>query len=127
MGGDERVRIDKWLWAARFYKTRSAAAQAIALGRVRIDGARVKPAREMRLGDRLQIQLAAETLEVVVRGVSAARGPAAVARQLYEETPASQARRAQLAAARAAEPAAAIRGRPTKREGRVLRRLQSSA
>jgi ribosome-associated heat shock protein Hsp15 len=116
-----RVRIDKWLWAARFFKTRSAAAQAIDVGRVRIDGARIKPAREARVGDRVQIQLAAGPIEVVVRALSAARAAAPAARLLFEETAASRARRAE---ARAADPAATIRGRPTKREGRELRRLQ---
>ncbi len=120
----ERVRLDKWLWAARFFKTRSAAAQAIALGRVRVDGARVKPAREARLGERLQLQLPSASIEVIVRGLSAVRGAAPAARLLYEETADSIARRARLEQARAVEPAATIKGRPTKREGRELRRLQ---
>jgi ribosome-associated heat shock protein Hsp15 len=121
-----RVRIDKWLWAARFFKTRSAAAQAIELGRVRVEGERIKPAREARIGERIEIQMAATRIDVTVRALSSVRGPAPVARTLYEETPESRARRARLAEARrlALEPAAAIKGRPTKREGRALRRVR---
>lgn len=121
-----RVRIDKWLWAARFFKTRSLAAQAIELGRVRIGGERVKPAREPRIGERVEIQMAETRIEVIVRAHSTARGPAPAARALYEETEASVERRTRHAEARklAAEPATTIKGRPTKREGRELRRLQ---
>jgi ribosome-associated heat shock protein Hsp15 len=122
----ERVRIDKWLWAARFFKTRSLAAQAVALGRVRVEGERIKPARETRIGERIEIQMADTRVDVVVRALSTARGPAPVARTLYEETEESIARRARRAEARklAPEPAATIRGRPSKREGRALRRVQ---
>jgi ribosome-associated heat shock protein Hsp15 len=125
---EQRLRIDKWLWAARFFKTRSLAAQAIDLGRVRIEGARIKPARELRIGDRLEIHVGDVPIEVVVRALSAQRGPATAARLLYEETPASAARRAQRQAARAyaPEPARDIKGRPTKREGRELRRLRGA-
>jgi ribosome-associated heat shock protein Hsp15 len=121
-----RVRLDKWLWAARFFKTRTLAAQAIELGRVRIGGERVKPAREARIGERVEIQMAEARIEVIVRACSTARGPAPVARTLYEETEQSVQRRARYAEARelAAEPAATIKGRPTKREGRDLRRLR---
>lgn len=126
MNGSDRVRIDKWLWAARLFKTRSAAALAIDLGRVRVDGARIKPAREARVGERIEIQMLDTRIDVVVRALSTVRGPAPVARTLYEETEASIARRARRAEARklAPEPATTIRGRPTKREGRELRRLQ---
>jgi ribosome-associated heat shock protein Hsp15 len=126
--GDERLRIDKWLWAARFFKTRSLAAQAIDLGRVRIDGARIKAARELRIGDRLEIHVGDVPIEVVVRALSAQRGPAPMARLLYEETLASTERRARRQAARAyaPEPARDIKGRPTKREGRELRRLRGA-
>ena len=124
--GGARLRIDKWLWAARFFKTRSLAAEAIDLGRVRLAGERIKPAREARIGDLYRIAQGDQQIEVVVRALSAARGPAPVARLLYEETPASQARRAQRAAAQAAtaDPAQAIKGRPTKRDARELRRLR---
>jgi ribosome-associated heat shock protein Hsp15 len=125
---DERLRIDKWLWAARFFKTRSLAAQAIDLGRVRIDGARIKPARELHIGDRLEIHVGDVPTEIVVRALSAQRGPAPTARLLYEETPDSTARRTQRQAARASapEPARDLKGRPTKREGRELRRLRGT-
>ncbi|MCU0951032.1 MAG: RNA-binding S4 domain-containing protein [Burkholderiaceae bacterium] len=121
-----RLRIDKWLWAARFFKTRTLATQAIDLGRVRAEGERIKPAREVLVGDRLQIQVGDARIEVIVRALSAARGPAPVARLLYEETPASLARREAQAVARAQapDPAQQIKGRPTKRDGRELRRLR---
>lgn len=122
----ERVRIDKWLWAARLFKTRSLAAQAVELGRVRVDGERIKPAREARIGERIEIQMADARIDVIVRALSTVRGPAPVARTLYEETEQSIERRARRAEARtvSAEPGAMIKGRPTKREGRALRRLQ---
>ena len=121
-----RLRIDKWLWAARFFKTRTLATQAIDLGRVRADGERVKPARDVTVGDRLEIHIGDARIEVIVRALSATRGPAPVARLLYEETAASVARREQRAAARAyaPEPAQDIKGRPTKRDARELRRLR---
>jgi len=122
----DRVRLDKWLWAARLYKTRSLAAQAIDLGRVRIDGERIKPAREARIDDALQVQIGSVRIDVVVRIISSVRGPAAVARSLYEENAASVARRERRLEVRrlGAEPALALKGRPTKRDGRQLRQLQ---
>ena len=121
------VRVDKWLWAARFFKTRSLATQAIDLGRVRVDGERIKPARELHGGETLEIQQGEQRIEVVVRLLSTLRGPAPVARTLYEETPASAEHRARHQAARqlAPEPALQIKGRPTKREGRALRRVRT--
>jgi ribosome-associated heat shock protein Hsp15 len=120
-----RTRIDKWLWAARFFKTRSQAAQAVELGRVRLAGERVKPARELRGGELLEIQHAETRIDVIVRTLSTMRGPAPVARQLYEETAESIARRERRAEQRraGAEPAEALRGRPTKRDGRTMRRV----
>lgn len=120
------MRIDKWLWAARLFKTRTLAAQAIDLGRVRVEGARVKPAREARIGERVEIQSGATRIDVIVRAFSSARAAAPLARTLYEETAESRMRRERLAEARrlAAEPATTLRGRPTKREGRALRRVQ---
>ena len=120
-----RVRADKWLWAARFYKTRSLALDAITLGRVRVEGERIKPARELHLGERIELVQGEQRLVVVVRGLSAQRGPAPVARLLYEETPESLARRQTAAEVRryGAEPAAALQGRPTKRDRRRLERL----
>lgn len=129
MSESERVRIDKWLWAARLFKTRSLAAQAVELGRVRVEGERIKPAREARIGERIEIRMAETRIDVVVRALSTTRGPAPIARTLYEETEESLARRQRRAEARllAAEPAAAIQGRPTKRDGRALRRMQRGA
>ncbi len=120
-----RVRIDKWLWAARFYKTRSLALAAIELGRVRVDGERVKPAREARIGDRVELVQGAQRIEFIVRDLSSTRGPAALAKALYEETAASALRREQQAQARryGVEPAAALHGRPTKRDRRKLAQL----
>jgi len=121
------VRIDKWLWAARLYKSRSLAAEAIDLGRVRVDGERIKPAREARIGDRLEVVNGESRRELVVRALSSQRGPAPVAQQLYEETEASRNRRderRELLRA-GAEPARSIKGRPTKREGRLLRRVRT--
>ena len=88
-----RIRIDKWLWAARFFKTRSLAAQAVDLGRVRLDGARIKPARELHGGERLEIQHGDVRIDVIVRALALVRGAATVARHLYEETPESVTRR----------------------------------
>lgn len=118
-----RLRVDKWLWAARFYKTRALAAAEVERGRVLLAGHAVKPARELKAGDVLTVRQGPATRQVVVRALSAMRGPAPVAQALYEETPASIAAREQAAAARrlAPEPAQAIaHGRPTKRDRRAL-------
>jgi ribosome-associated heat shock protein Hsp15 len=122
---DSAVRIDKWLWAARFFKTRSQATQAIEQGRVRLNGERIKPAREIRAGDRLEIHVGDADWTVTVRALSMQRGPAPVAQQLYEEDPASQARRQQQMSERklTVSPAAAIKGRPTKRDRRQIHRF----
>lgn len=119
------MRIDKWLWAARFYKTRSLATQAVDAGRVTVDGARVKPARDVRPGDRLEIRLGEAEWTLVVRGLSTQRGPAPAAQALYAEAPASLARRQQQAAERPlkASPEAAIKGRPSKRDRRRIHRF----
>ncbi len=125
MDSPDRVRIDKWLWAARFFKTRALALDAIALGRVRVEGERVKPAREARIGERVEIAAGEQRLVVIVRGLASVRGPAPVARTLYEETADSAARRERQAQVRryGAEPAATLAGRPTKRDRRRLERL----
>ncbi len=118
-----RQRIDKWLWAARFYKTRALAVQEIERGRVQVAGVDVKPARELKPGDVVSLRQAAVLREVVVKAFSPMRGPAPVAQQLYEETPASIAARTQAAAQRrlAPEPAHTIaQGRPTKRDRRAI-------
>ncbi len=123
-----RLRIDKWLWAARLFKTRTLAAQAVDLGRVRAEGMRVKPAHALRIGEMIEIQLGESRIDVVVVALSAVRGPAPQAQLLYEETPASAARRQAREEARrdAPEPTRQLRGRPTKREGRALRRLNDA-
>ncbi len=118
-----RQRIDKWLWAARFYKTRTLAVDEIGRGRVQVGGSNVKPAREIKPGDVVTLRQGAVARTVVVRGLSPMRGPAPVAQQLYEETPDSIAAREQAAATRrlAPEPAHAIaQGRPTKRDRRAI-------
>ena len=121
---DDNVRIDKWLWAARFFKTRSLAAEAVERGRVKINDERCKPARNVRPGDLLDIDNSSSEWQVRVLGLSSQRGPATVARQLYAETEESIVRREQQAEQRKlyTEPGEAIRGRPTKRDRRQLDR-----
>lgn len=123
----EGTRIDKWLWAARFFKTRSLATEAVERGRVKLNDERCKPARSLKPGDLLDIDNGSTQWQVRVVGLSDQRGPAPVARQLYEETPEGIARREQEADRRRlfAEPADAIRSRPTKRDRRVLDRSRS--
>ena len=118
------VRIDKWLWAARFFKTRSAAQQAVEGGKVKLKGERVKPSKEVRIGNELAIQIGAYEWVVSVEGLSDKRGSAPVARTLYSEHEASRLKREEQAALRklAAEPAQERHGRPTKRERRQLER-----
>lgn len=117
------ARLDKWLWAARFFKTRTLARAAIELGRVRIDGECLKAARAARVGDTLDIQVGNTRFVVMIRALSTTRGSAQVAHLLYEETASSVARREQRAIAARPDPAREIKGRPTKKEGRALRRL----
>ncbi len=121
----ERIRLDKWLWAARFFKTRSLAARAIEAGHARVAGERVKPAREIRPGDRLEIHAGEQDWEIVVLALSLRRGPAPEAQRLYAEAPEAMARRqARLEARRLAlEPGAGSRGRPTKRDRRLIHRF----
>jgi ribosome-associated heat shock protein Hsp15 len=118
----DNVRIDKWLWAARFFKTRSLATDAVDTGRVRLDGERIKPARTVKIDDKLLIDNGAEIWEVIVLGISDQRGPAPVARLLYEETSASVSKRENDQEARKLyrEPGTTIKGRPTKRDRRAL-------
>ena len=118
-----RMRIDKWLWAARFYKTRSLAAQAIAAGHVRLAGQAVKAARELQVCASLEIAVGDSVWSVVVRGLNTQRRPAVEAQQLYEETEDSRARRlAQQEARRLAPvPGSDLRGRPTKKARRQIR------
>lgn len=119
----EKLRIDKWLWAARFYKTRTLATEEIGKGRVEVNGQEVKPAREVKVGDTVSLRQGPVTRSVVVKGLSGMRGPAPVAQQLYEETAESLKAREQAAEQRrlAPEPAHSIeQGRPTKRGRREL-------
>ncbi|MDP1982075.1 MAG: RNA-binding S4 domain-containing protein [Sulfuritalea sp.] len=122
---DERTRqrIDKWLWAARFFKTRSLAAGAVDGGKVKWNGQTVKPARELKPGDELEISAGELRWTVIVRGLNAQRRPAPEARLLYEETAESTARRLQLEEIRrlAPMPGAGLKGRPTKKAGRQIR------
>ena len=121
----ESIRIDKWLWAARFFKTRSLATEEVGKGRVQIAQQDVKPSREVRLGDTVVLWQASVKRTVVVKGISGTRGSAPVAQTLYEETAQSLQDRAQAAEQRRlhAEPALAIaHGRPTKRDRRDLQK-----
>ncbi|MCX7167165.1 MAG: RNA-binding S4 domain-containing protein [Rhodocyclales bacterium] len=123
-GGElQRQRIDKWLWAARFFKTRSLAAAAVDGGRVKWNDQHVKPARELKPGDELDIVAGELRWTVVVQGVNAQRRPAPEARLLYEETADSTARRLQQLEIRrlAPMPGADLKGRPTKKAGRLIR------
>ena len=115
------MRLDKWLWAARFFKTRSLAQQAIAAGKVKLNGVRVKPAHEVKVGDSIVLR----EWHVLVRNLSDRRGPAEEARRLYEETAAGRAERERRSDLRrwGTEPAAALKGRPTKRDRRLLESL----
>jgi ribosome-associated heat shock protein Hsp15 len=122
----ERVRVDKWLWAARFAKTRSAATELVLAGHVKIGGERVKPAREVAPGDTIEIRLGVVRRTVVVTGVADRRGPAKVAVTLYEETPESREERERLAAENrlARPPGADFGARPTKQDRRRLEALR---
>lgn len=117
-----RLRIDKWLWAARFFKTRSLAADAVDKGRVRIGGAAVKPAKEVRVGDRVDITIETTVWQIDVLGVCDVRGPASVAQTLYAETAEGRERRLAEQERRQhfREPAAQLHGRPTKRDRRTI-------
>ncbi|MEA2431095.1 MAG: ribosome-associated heat shock protein Hsp15 [Thermoleophilaceae bacterium] len=117
---DEGVRVDKWLWAARLAKTRGIAAEAVKGGRVHVNGRAVKPSRELRVGDRVEISVGALRRTVVVRGMAERRGPAREAALLYEETPESIEGRERAAAERraAGQTAVNLGGRPTKRDRR---------
>ena len=123
MSDGERMRVDKWLWVARFFKTRSLASTAIASHKVKCNGEHIKPARELKVGDELEITIGQTLFVVIVQGMAAQRRPAAEARLLYQETPASEARRLREQELRklAPVPGSGLKGRPTKREGRLIR------
>jgi ribosome-associated heat shock protein Hsp15 len=116
------MRLDKWLWAARFYKTRSLAQKAIAAGQVKAGGERVKPAHEIKAGDSLSVRKADFEWQIEVIALSDKRGPAEQARKLYAETEASRAERQRRMDLRrwGAEPASGLKGRPTKRDRRQM-------
>ena len=124
-GSEQKVRIDKWLWAARFFKTRSLASEAIKGGKVSVNNHRAKPSRDLELGDVLILRQGFDEKTVVVRALSAKRGPAAVAQQLYQETKESIEKREkekelrQLSAAQRPHG----EGRPSKRERRLIHRF----
>jgi len=120
------MRLDRWLWAARFFKTRSQASSAVDGGHVEVNGERAKPAKQIRVGDELRIRLNQYTHVVHVHALSERRGPAQEARQLYAETEESQRERERLAEQRRLAPPMAYEegGRPTKRDRRDLSRFK---
>ncbi len=122
---EKKVRVDKWLWAARFFKTRSLASKAVSGGHVRLGGGRVKSSRTVQVGDRLQIRRGVEEFSVDILMLSSRRGPATVARTLYEETEESLALRETAREQRrlVRAPASRPEGRPDKRERRKIRQF----
>lgn len=124
-GSDDRVRVDKWLWAARFWKTRSLASEAVDGGKVQVNGERVKPAKTLKRGDALVIRNGPYTWEVTVKEPGDRRGCATEAAKLYEESPESRKGREQTAATLKAERQANAfpRGRPTKKQRRQIHRF----
>lgn len=122
---DDPLRIDKWLWAARFFKTRSLAAKAVDGGMVRLNGARAKPSRELKAGDELAIRNGEIEWVIEVKALSRQRGPAAQAALLYAERADSRVRREAAIAMRKVElhPAAKVKGRPSKKDRRQIRRF----
>jgi ribosome-associated heat shock protein Hsp15 len=123
-----RLRIDKWLWAARFFKTRSLASDAVEKGRVRIGGANVKPSKDVRVGDLVEIEIEHVLWQVNVLGICEVRGPAPIAQTLYAETDTGREKRLAESERRKTyrEPAAALQGRPTKRDRRIIDKLSGS-
>ena len=122
---DDKLRVDKWLWHARFYKTRSIAAEAVDSGKVLLNGARVKPAKALKPGDELFIRVPGADYTVRVQALSDRRGPATEAAKLYAETEDSKRKREEAKLTRVApEPTMFIRGRPTKRTRRQLDRFR---
>lgn len=126
MSDKGHMRIDKWLWVARFFKTRGLAAAAIASHKIKWNGEHVKPARELKVGDKLEITIGQAVFVVIVHGMAEQRRPASEARLLYQETPESETRRLAQQELRklAPVPGANLKGRPTKREGRLIRGLK---
>jgi ribosome-associated heat shock protein Hsp15 len=121
-----QVRIDKWLWAARFFKTRSAATEAVTGGKVEVNGERAKAAKNVKPGDEIRLRLGPYEHVLIVRGLGERRGPVAVAQSMYQETDASRAAREQLAAQLRMAPGGFVyeeKGRPTKKDRRDLSRF----
>lgn len=116
----DSLRLDKWLWAARFYKTRNLAKQAIDSGHVKLDGERAKTSKELRPGQRLQLRRGQEEFELLVLALSDQRGGATEAQTLYEETAASRERRAQAALERRANAVLHPEGKPTRQQRRAI-------
>lgn len=121
------VRLDKWLWAARFFKTRTLSQDNIELGRVRMKGVRLKASKEVKVGDELEIMRGEERFVVVVKALSSKRGSATVAQTLYEETPESLATRTRIKenSRLMPMPGSDYHGRPTKRDGRKIRQFMA--
>lgn len=124
---NDKLRIDKWLWAARFFKTRSLAVDAVESGKVTMNETRIKPARPVGPGDHLVIRMGQYHFEIEVLAISNRRGPAPEAQKLYRESEASKARRAEIAANLKALPQPTFKGRPTKRDRRDIERFESGA
>ncbi len=124
--GLESIRLDKWLWAARFFKTRTLSQDNIELGRVRVNDLRVKPSKEIKVGDKVEVFRGNERFIVIVKELSSKRGPASVAAQLYDETIESLRARERIKETMKLipVPGADHKGRPTKREGRKLREFK---
>jgi ribosome-associated heat shock protein Hsp15 len=122
----DRVRLDKWLWAARFFKTRGSAADAVAGGKVDVNGSRAKPAKLVQVGDSLRVRVGPYDWFIAVRAVTERRGSARDAQLLYDESPAGRVARERLAAAHRIAPAPTYqgKGRPTKKERREIERLE---
>jgi|ERR1041385_2989447 ribosome-associated heat shock protein Hsp15 len=120
----EETRIDKWLWAARFFKTRSQATEAVAGGKVELNGDTAKPSKTVKIGDRVRLRLGPVEYRLLVRGIGERRGSAEIAQGLYEETPESRAERDRVAAQRrfSSAPAFEDKGRPSKKDRRDLDR-----
>ena len=125
--GTPGVRLDKWLWAARLFKTRQLAIEAIDMGRVEVAGARAKPAKTIHVGDALTVRRPPYEMHLVVRAIAEQRVSAPIAKTYYDETPASVQARERLAAEMASMPPPVFRGRPTKRDRRALEKWQRGA
>jgi ribosome-associated heat shock protein Hsp15 len=126
-GADAGVRIDKWLWAARFFKTRSLATEAVEGGKVELNGASTKPAKTVRIGDEVRVRLGAFEHRVIVRAIAERRGSAAAAALLFEETPDSVAARERLREQHRLAPSLFVfeeKGRPTKKDRRRIDRFR---